>query len=320
MTMRESNLLGHIYQQSKGLPEYVSLPPGDDMGALLLDGREVFATVDQLADQIHFDLQQHSIDRIARKAITRNLSDVAAMACQPRGALVAGMLPKSMDEAQANALFDAMRQTGEHYQCPLFGGDIGMWDGPLVLTVTILAQPWANVEPVMRSGAKPGDLLCVTGHLGGSLAEVEGYIHHLDFEPRLTVAKALAQSGQVTAMMDLSDGLGMDAPRLADASGVSLQIYLSQLPVSDAARELATTSGHPATWHALRDGEDYELCFTWSDSAGTHPPDLLEGVPISIIGKVMARGQHAVLIADHADSEAIPLSNDQRGWEHHSDD
>src|SRR5690606_30452530 len=122
--------------------------------------------------------------KVARKAITRNLSDVAAMAARPSGAVVAASLPRDFGEARANELFDHMRKTAEAFGCPLFGGDLAMWDHPLLLSVTVLAEP-AETAPVLRSGAKVGDIIYVTGQLGGSLQNVAGRCHHLDFEPRL---------------------------------------------------------------------------------------------------------------------------------------
>src|SRR5690606_5727421 len=114
----------------------VVIPPGDDMGGVTIGGQRVLVAVDQVADRVQVDLATTPIEKVGRKAITRNLSDVAAMAAKPVGCVVAASLPRSLGEAKANALSDAMRTTAAAYDCPLFGGDVSIWEGPLLLTVT----------------------------------------------------------------------------------------------------------------------------------------------------------------------------------------
>ena len=137
--MRERDLLKHIYAANAGLPADVGIPPGDDMGAVSVGGQQVLVTVDQVADGVHVDLANTPIEKTGRKAITRSLSDVAAMAAVPVGAVAAASLKRDFGEPRAEALFDAMRQTAQSYQCPLIGGDISVWDGPTILTVTVFA-------------------------------------------------------------------------------------------------------------------------------------------------------------------------------------
>ena len=165
--MRELDLLQHIYGHNAGLPGHVLVPPGDDMAAIRIGDQSVLITVDQLADAVHIDAARTPLDLIARKAVTRNLSDVAAMAALPTAAVAAACLPRSFGHQRANRLFDAMRNVAQQYDCPLVGGDISTWDHPLMLTVTILAEP-AGIAPITRGGAKPGDIICVTGRLGGA--------------------------------------------------------------------------------------------------------------------------------------------------------
>src|SRR5262249_6407472 len=155
-------------------------------------------------------------------------------------------------------------------------------------TVTILARPAAGIVPVRRSGAQAGDVICVTGTLGGSLEKIaEGvdpikpYIHHLDFEPRLDLAKELARKLGVRAMIDLSDGLGSDLGHICRASGVAAVIYEDMLPASQGAQQAATRDGKPLWQHVLGDGEDYELCFTISPEAANTMPAEVAGVLIT---------------------------------------
>jgi thiamine-monophosphate kinase len=314
--MREFELLQHIYDANPSLSPSVTLPPGDDMGALRLSGHNILVTVDQIADQVHFDLKTTSLERIARKAITRNLSDVAAMAARPVGAVCAAALPRSMSSVDATRLFDAMRQTAQHYACPLFGGDTTLWDNPLLLSVTVLAEPWPGIAPVLRSGAKPGDVVCVTGALGGSLEPIQRdnrqYIHHLDFEPRVELARLLAERVTLHAMIDISDGLGRDLAHIARASHVSASIFANQLPISPAAKQAAARLNVPPWARAISDGEDYELCFTLSSPDAQKLPESILGVPITRIGQIGPAAIHPVLL--QVDDKQIDVSD--RGWEH----
>lgn len=295
--MRESDLLNYIYQSNAALPADVTIPPGDDMGAVRIGGQTVLVTVDQVADGVHVDLATTPIEKIGRKAITRNLSDVAAMAAKPAGAVAAACLPRDFGEKRANDLFDAMRATAEHYNCPLIGGDIAMWDGRLLLTVTIFAEP-AGIEPVTRRGARLGDMIYVTGELGGSL---QG--HHLNFEPRLALARTLSGNSQTRprCMIDLSDGLACDLKHLCSAATIDE----ASLPMR---------RGVLSWRNAIGDGEDYELCFTVDPARAESLPKAIDGVPITQIGVVEAedRGMRLRL----TDGSLVNINDG--GWEHHS--
>jgi thiamine-monophosphate kinase len=303
MGVRENSLLQHIYRFNTAMPASVTLGPGDDMGGLRLSGWDVLVTVDQVIDGLHVDAATMPIKLVGRKAITRNLSDVAAMAAVPRGAVVAVALPRSWETSQATALFDAMRTTAEHYACPLFGGDISIWDGKLVLSVTVLAEPGPG-GVIRRDTTQVGDAIYVTGSLGNSLASG----HHLAFEPRLSLAQALASDAAIGlhAMMDLSDGLAMDLPRMVKHAVVEA----SALPVREGTPE-------PKWQHAIGDGEDYELLFT----ASGHVPSMMDGVPITRVGQVKDAGDNSGGGGDSGgvlllmpDGTSRPMNG--LGWEH----
>jgi len=297
--MREFDLLRHIYGKAGSLGDRVTIPPGDDMGAVRVGDVDVLVTVDQVVDGVHVKLANTSLEAVGRKAIVRNLSDVAAMAALPVGAVAAALLPRGFGQARADELFDHMHRIAAGYDCPLFGGDIAFHDGPLVLTVTILAEP-AGVQPILRSGARLGDGVYVTGRLGGAWDE-QGGGPHLTAEPRIAVARALAADAdvQLHSMIDLSDGLAGDLRHICERSGASAEIEAERLPcrpgvdVND----------------ALTDGEDYELCFT---AAGT-VPGAVAGVAITAIGRVIAGNEHAVwLIEPSGERKRL----EQGGWEH----
>jgi thiamine-monophosphate kinase len=313
--MRELDLLSHIYRANPALPDGVTIPPGDDMGAMAIGGAAVLVTVDQVADGVHVDLATTPIEKIGRKAITRNLSDVAAMAARPVGAVAAASLPTGFGEDRAEALFDAMRATAKDYHCPLIGGDISTWDQRLILTVTVFADA-DGIDPVLRRGAQVGDAVYVTGVLGGSLVELDsppGYVHHLDFTPRIALARLLAgdRTTRPNCMIDLSDGLGQDLTRLCEQSGVGAELDTSRLPISDAAKLAAQRSGSPPWRHALGDGEDYELCFT---APPNRIPASVGGVPVTSIGRIIAAGDVARVTARLPDGKAVDMEG--LGWEH----
>jgi thiamine-monophosphate kinase len=259
--MRESALLQHIYSFNRAISAKVLIPPGDDMGMIALEGTRLLAAVDQVVEGRHFR-SGTPLELVGRKAVTRNVSDIAAMAARPVAALAAGVLPREMTEADANRLFDAMRRTADDYGCPLIGGDISMHGEPgrpLVCSVTVLAEPWGPMTPPRRrSDAVDGDGVYVTGALGGSLG-ADGMGRHLTFEPRVHEAAALARAlgDRLHAMIDISDGLGRDAGRIAEASGMVIDLEAEAIP------------RHPGVTldRAIGDGEDYELCFSVAGAA-----------------------------------------------------
>lgn len=316
--MKEFDLLDHIYRANAALGPGVTIPPGDDMGAVRIGDANVLVTVDQLADGVHVDAAVTPLDRIGRKAMTRSLSDVAAMAAKPVGAVVAVCLPKDFGRSRADGLFDAMRRTGEAYDCPLIGGDISMWDNPLLLTVTILAEP-AGIDPVTRPGALAGDIVCVTGRLGGSLETVDGRTHHLDFEPRIEFARKLAgdPATRPNCMIDLSDGLARDLGHLCRAAGLSAEVDAQAIPVSPHAVAASKRDGLPEWVHALSDGEDYELCFTIdAKRAKANLPDQIDRIPITQVGKILDRPAEtdAQVSVRLPDGQIKPVTD--WGWEH----
>jgi len=321
--MRELDLLEHIYSTNRVLPDHVLIGPGDDTAVLRLAGSDVLVTVDQLADGVHVDLATTALEKIARKAITRSLSDVAAMAAIPTAAVVAASVPRQFGDQRTRQLFDEMRSVAMSFGCPLVGGDISIWDHPLLLGVTILAQPAVGHGPVTRSGAQEGDIVCVTGSLGGSRLTIDGYSHHLDFEPRLKIARELAANPHLTirAMIDLSDGLAMDLARLcsAGASDLAAEIWVDRLPISAAAHKASQKDGCPSWHHAMGDGEDYELCFLVPASqAESVLPAVVDGVSVTQVGVVTARCGEATVTLKMPDGSIRPA--DQLGWEHKGSD
>ncbi len=276
--VREPELLGHIFDRAADLAaafSHVLVGPGDDC-ALIATGARTLLKVDSVIEGVHF-ARGTPVDRIAYKAIARTVSDIAAMAGRPTAALAACVLPTGMPASTANELFDATSRHARHFGCPLVGGDIASNDGPLTLTITVVGTPHEKVLP-LRSHARPGDGVYVTGALGGSLGK-DALGRHLSFTPRLAEAEFLANTldSGLHAMMDLSDGLGIDGGRMALASGVSMVID---------ERRVAVHADAAGIGSAIGDGEDYELLFTVA--AGCEVPSVCPttGTTITRIGEV----------------------------------
>lgn len=301
--MNESDLHDHIYERSRSLAlgaGTLLVGPGDDCAVTQTPSGDVqLLTVDQLVEGRHFE-SGIEIDLIARKAVARSVSDIAAMGGQPVWSMGTGVLPKGYPNA--DELFNAMHNWANHWKSPLIGGDIASHasaDHPLTLTVTVAGTMPKGTPPVLRSGAQPGDLLYVTGQIGGSFES--GW--HLRFEPRLEVG-AWAAATNAHAMMDLSDGLGRDAHRIAIASGVRIELDATTLPISHRC----------ANWQqGVSEGEDYELLIALPPD---HPMDECPTPLLGPIGRVMeCKGDNApgaIII----DPYGKPHDASSMGWDH----
>lgn len=263
---------------------HVLVGPGDDTAVLRPPTRPLLVTTDMLLDGSCFRVEEAGPRRVGRKAIAVNLSDIAAMAGVPTAAVVSVGLPRAGGRELAEELYLGMREIADSFDVPLVGGDTNSWDGPLSISVTMLGEATAR-GPVLRSGARVGDWVMVTGPLGGSILG-----HHLDFTPRVREALVLHQSADLHAMIDLSDGLAKDLHHICDESRCGAVLFAESIPISDAARELAERDGRAPLEHGLSDGEDFELVFAVSPADGER---LLREPPIpglASIGRIVEQG------------------------------
>jgi len=301
-------LIDWIRRTAHADPDRVPIGPGDDMALVTLGGdADCLVTVDALLEGTHFDLGRASARQVGYKALAVSLSDAAAMAALPVCAVAWVALPQGGDMDLAEDLTRGLWDAAERFECPMVGGDVTSWSHPLSIGTALLARK-DGVEPVRRSGARPGDAFLVTGRLGGSALG-----HHLNFTPRVREARCLARAVDLHAMIDLSDGLSTDLGHVARESGVAAEVHADDVPVSDDARRLAETDRRSPLDHALNDGEDFELLLAVSpdDAERLLADNPLPGVPLARIGRA-AEGQGVALV--HPDGRREPLR--PSGWEH----
>jgi thiamine-monophosphate kinase len=307
----ESDLIAYLRERIGPHP-LVQLGIGDDAAVLSMAGvKQCVVTVDLLTDHVDFELSEIDPRRAGRKALAVNLSDLAAMASRPLAGVVALALPRTGGMDLALALYEGILPLAEHYGVAIAGGDTNSWDGPLVISITLVGKV-TKQGPLCRGGARPGDRIVVTGSFGGSILG-----RHLDFEPRVAEALLLSQRYRLDAGIDVSDGLSIDLARLARESGCGAVLDLRAVPVADDARRLAEklADGSTPLDHALGDGEDFELILAV-------PPDAAErmlaeqplAVPLTVVGEFVA--ERGLWQVDPA-GRRLPLA--PRGYEHEFD-
>ncbi len=293
------NELELIQRLTRLLPknESVVAGAGDDCAVIDvgLPERFLLFKTDAVVEGIHFTREMPP-EKIGHKALARCLSDIAAMAGEPGSALVTIGLPEKFDAGIVEKIYDGMSALAKKYGVAIVGGETTTNPERIFISVALIGFV-ARDKAVLRSGAKIGDALFVTGELGGSLAG-----KHLDFEPRITEARWLAENFSVHAMIDLSDGLAGDLRHLLDASKVGAELLSDAIPISRAARLnfKSESSKKPPLLAALTDGEDFELLFA---VAGKDAVPLLDawkkkfpGVKLTCVGKITSG--HGVTIRD----------------------
>jgi thiamine-monophosphate kinase len=314
--MGEFELLARIRERLPLTGPQVRLGSGDD-AAVTVPGGATATSVDALVDGVHFRREHTTLGQIGHKALATALSDLAAMGAEPGEAYVVLGIPGDLDEGGCIELLDGMSSLAAATGTSLAGGDVTR-AAELFLAVTVVGHASDPDSLVGRAGARPGDVLVLTGEIGGAAAGLAlldnprfdvGFAsgastapqsgksataallrRQLEPTPRLEAGKALAQAG-ATAMIDLSDGLGGDARHLAESGRVGLTIDAAALPLAAGVAEVAVAMGRDPVALAAGGGEDYELL------AGI-PPERLEqaagavreaeGIGLTEIGKVVA--------------------------------
>ena len=255
----EQSFLAYLRGRCRSLPQ-VLVGIGDDAAVMTPDTHLQLACTDQIIDGVDFDSSQHALSDVGYKSMAINLSDIAAMGGRPTAALVTLTLPRINATRIAGEVYEGILEAAAEADVAIAGGDLSTYDGPLAINVTLLGSVPKN-GAWLRSGAKEGDAILVSGPLGGSLKG-----RHLRPRSRLALVNPLRESVTVHAAIDISDGLSLDLDRLCAASGVGAELDVERIPIHPDAIELAVTSGRTPFQHAWSDGEDFELILTLSQA------------------------------------------------------
>ena len=331
MPLPEKALIGQIRRLAKasthghapGSGRVVLTGIGDDCAVLGLPARHVsLVTTDFTLEGIHFRRDWHPPESVGHRCLTRGLSDIAAMGGQPVAAFLSLALPRDLSQSWVRRFTCGLITLAEKFGVTLAGGDTAQSpDGILADIVVVGTAP--KGEPVLRSGARPGDRIFVSGELGGSAAAVarmraqpksrrpkknlnpRDYTRHFYPEPRIELGRILRQKGLASAMIDTSDGLSTDLAHLCEESGVGAELDAPLIP--------RATVGKPARKVdldlALHGGEDYELLFTVRD--GRDVPARIAGVALTQIGHITRRPKIFLRTRPDIAYELRP-----RGWQH----
>jgi thiamine-monophosphate kinase len=327
----ELSLIRQIRQRAPSFSRSeVRLGIGDDCALLRPRRGEEFAvTTDLSIAGRHFWLAIHPPESIGHRAIVRGLSDLAALGARPVAALVSLAVPRKLAGVWTSRFYDGLLALANAHKTALAGGDLS--ESPIPLADIVLVGSVPAGKALLRSGARPGEVVYVTGTLGGSaaglarLAEMgeppagsakrrripratsisggdERLALHLYPQPRIAQGLWLRRRGIASAAIDLSDGLSIDITHLCEESGVAAEIDAALLPI------------HPAATleQALHGGEDYELLFTAPASARV--PKAIAGVPVTRIGRILKRGGKRASVTLNRAEGARPLH--PAGWQH----
>ncbi|MFT5304318.1 MAG: thiamine-monophosphate kinase [Mariniblastus sp.] len=263
--------LNHVHR------DRVQVGMGDDGAVLAPSNLSIVVVTDTIAEGTHFDLSQHDLSLVGRKALAVNLSDLAAMGAQPSSAVLTFMLPRNWTSLNfphqsnpeildadsttthagstgliaAKQIYQGINKIAEEFDVAIIGGDTNTWNGPLVVGATVMGYREPTQTGWSIGGVQPGDKIVVSGSFGGSI-----HGRHLSFTPRVKLANYLVEHYAIGAATDASDSLSLDLATLASSSNVGINLDLHAIPISSDVR----ASEHPAALHhALTDGEDFEL-------------------------------------------------------------
>jgi thiamine-monophosphate kinase len=260
--MGEVRLIAAVRRWLGDVSPHTPFGIGDDCAVLPGTKRAQLVTTDPVIYGQHFD-ESVSARSAGAKLLKRNLSDIAAMGGRPVAAVLSLAMAPTTSTEWLRGFYLGLATVARRYHVKIVGGDITQAPAGFFGAFLTLHGEATGPRVVTRTGARCGDILCVTGRLGGSRGG-----HHYDFQPRLAEGKWLAGRAEVVAMMDLSDGIAKDVQSLTPP-GLLAAVLSEDLPVSAAARKAARRSGRPDWHHALTDGEDYELLIVIKGNTAT---------------------------------------------------
>lgn len=278
----EQSFLAYLRGRCRSLPQ-VAVGIGDDAAVIRPPSDSLIVCTDQIIEGVDFQLNEHSLGDVGFKSMAINLSDIAAMGATPTAALVTLSLPKQGATRIAGEVYEGILEAAAAFGVAIAGGDISTYSGPLAISVTLIGHA-PEGQAWLRSGAREGDAIVVSGAVGGSILG-----RHLRPLPRLELAAQLRNLVEIHAAIDISDGLSLDLDRLCAASGVGAELEVARIPIHHDAVRLAESTGRTPMDHAWSDGEDFELILAMSeqDAERVCAKDL--GVPLTRIGNCVGR-------------------------------
>jgi thiamine-monophosphate kinase len=326
--LSELSLIAGLRAQAAGRFRHLRLGIGDDCAILKPpSGHEILVTTDFSLEGRHFRRDWHTGRSAGHRTLARGLSDLAAMGASPLAAFLSLAIPRSLARKPRwiEDFLSGLLALANQHQTPLAGGDTSESPSDAVLADILLLGSAPSGRALLRSTARPGDILYVTGALGGAAAELAALSEnprkfrdaqpspkhpHLFPQPRLSVGQALLRRRLATACIDISDGLSTDLAHLCAESRVAAQINAASLPIHPLASKLNPDT---ALNHALHGGEDYELLFTARPA--TRVPRKIAGVNITSIGTIGISRRNAPQVTLVSTSgQKSPLLS--LGWEH----
>lgn len=317
LPLREKALIARIRRQSRVWPG-TARGIGDDCAVLRpSSNHEILLTTDFSLEGVHFRRKWHPPESVGHRCLARGLSDIAAMGGKPLAAFLSLALPKDLPQKWADGFFRGFLELAERYKVTLAGGDVAQSPSGILADIVVAGEV-PRGQSIFRSKARIGDLIYVTGELGGSAEALhrlmrgqklnpKNYSRHFFPEPRLKIGEFLREKKLATAMIDLSDGLSTDLAHICDESGVGARLFASAIPRASAGKAAKIVRLDLA----LHGGEDYELLFT--ARATTKIPQKVAGVRVTQIGQI-TRVRRMVLVGEKNKAHVLK----PEGWEHFS--
>jgi thiamine-monophosphate kinase len=314
--LAEKSIIARIRRQA-GSAKWISTAIGDDCSVLRVPANhEMLVTTDFSLEGIHFRREWHPPDAVGHRCLTRGLSDIAAMGGDPLAAFLSLALPADLPQRWVDEFIRGLLRLAKRFGVTLAGGDTAQSPSGVLADIVVVGSV-PKGKALLRSGARPGDIIYVTGSLGASAAAVQmllsgkrkrlrpsDYPEHFYPEPRIKIAGFLRKNEIATSMLDISDGLSTDLAHICQESGVGADVRAAAIPRARIGKPPHMVSLETA----LHGGEAYELLFT--APAGKRLPPRFAGVAVTPIGEI-TRGEGIYL---RTGSERAKLK--PQGWEH----
>lgn len=316
LPLREKELISRIRRLSArraGAAKPLIAGIGDDCAVLRIpDGHDTLVTTDFCLEGVHFRREWDSPRNIGHRCLTRGLSDIAAMGGQPVALFLSLALPSKTPQRWVDGFLDGLLKLAGQFHIPLAGGDTSQSPEKILADIIVLGSV-PKGKAILRSTARPGDRIYVTGELGGAAAELDQLYSQTPNvrstrstplpKPRINVGRMLRERGLATAMIDISDGLSTDLAHICQASGGGAHVWAKAIPRASVRKRLADLQ------FTLHGGDEYELLFTAAKE--TRVPTRISGVRITAIGEMTGKARMLLLQDGQQPQVLMP-----QGWEH----